>query len=70
MAKPNLTVTLEPIIAGKATYLPLGAATSDGQPQAEIVLRLHIINNESNRVTVTDIDFISSVANSSEYEAN
>jgi Peptidase family M23 len=55
MAKPNLTVTLEPIIAGKATYLPLGAATSDGQPQAEIVLRLHIINNESNRVTVTGI---------------
>ena len=57
MAKPNLTVTLEPLQGGVATYLPLGAATSDGQPQAEIVLRLHIINNESNRINITDISF-------------
>jgi hypothetical protein len=57
VTKPNLTVTLESVVAGKATYLPLGAATSDGQSQAEIVLRLHIINNESKRVMVTDISF-------------
>jgi hypothetical protein len=63
MSKPNLTVTVEPTsaaaghVTGNAHYLHLGAATSDGQPQNEVVLQLHIKNNESNRIEITDITF-------------
>ena len=57
MAKPNLTVTVEPVQGYDATYLPLGAATSNAQPQVEIVLLLHITNNESNRINITGISF-------------
>ena len=57
MAKPNLTVTVQPMQVGRATYLPLGAVTSASQSQLEIVLLLHITNNEPNRINITEITF-------------
>ena len=57
MAKPNLTVTVQPMQVGRATYLPLGAVTSTSQSQLEIVLLLHITNNEPNPINITEITF-------------
>ncbi len=54
---PNLTIDVEPIEGGKATYLPLAPKSAGEKAQVKIVLRLRITNNESNTVTVNDIDF-------------
>jgi hypothetical protein len=59
MTKPDLTVTVEPLVSGKVTYLPLGAPTADGQSMVKIVIRLNIKNNYSDKnVQVTAIKFV------------
>jgi hypothetical protein len=59
MTKPDLTVTIEPSVSDKITYLPLGAPTADGESMIKIVLRLNIKNNYSDKnVEVTEIKFV------------
>jgi hypothetical protein len=38
MSAPNLSISLQPVRNGKATYLPLGAPTSNDTPKGKIVL--------------------------------
>lgn len=57
MSAPNLTITVQPLQNGKATYLPLAAATLSGKLTGKIVLRLDIKNNGDNPVTITGITF-------------
>jgi len=49
MSKSNLTVTVEPLVSGKVTYLPLAPPTSNGQAEFKVVLRLRITNNYDNQ---------------------
>jgi hypothetical protein len=59
MGKPDLTVTVEPLVSGKVTYLPLGAPTADGEAMVKIVIRLDITNNHPEKnIKVSAIKFV------------
>ena len=55
MSAPNLSISIEPVIGGNATYLPLVAATSNETPKGKIVLRLIITNSGPDPVTIDGI---------------
>jgi hypothetical protein len=57
MSAPNLSISVEPVQNGKATYLPLVAPTSNDTPKGKIVLRLDIKNNGTSPVTITGIAY-------------
>jgi hypothetical protein len=52
MAKPNLSVSINPVVDGKATCLPLAASAVGAPAHVKIVLRLDITNSEPNPVTI------------------
>lgn len=57
MPAPNLSISVEPVQSGKATYLPLAGTTSKDKPQAMIVLRLVIKNKGTSSVKITGIAY-------------
>src|SRR5262249_37390295 len=57
MSTPNLSIQVEPNVGGKAAFLPIAASASDQPAMVKIVLRLRIMNNESNTVMVNGIQF-------------
>lgn len=57
MAKPKLSIKLEPSEGGKAVFLPLAPVASGEKAMAKIVLRLEIKNNEASPVTVNGIQY-------------
>jgi hypothetical protein len=52
MTKPDITVTVEPLVSGKLTYLPLSTSRADSESMVKIVLRLRIINNYTDQNVV------------------
>lgn len=57
MSKPNLGITVEPLAAGKAEYLPLAATEEGGETGLKVVLLLRIKNNGSKKVSITGITY-------------
>lgn len=57
MSAPNLSINVQPLQNGKATYLPLAPPTANDKPKGKIVLRLDITNNEASPVTITGITY-------------
>ena|SRR5881227_458539 len=57
MSAPNLSISVQPVQSGKATYLPLAAPTANDKPTGKIVLRLDIKNIGTSAVTITGITF-------------
>jgi hypothetical protein len=55
MSSPNLSISVEPVEAGKAVYLPLAPKASGQTPKIKIVIRLRITNNEAKNVSVSGI---------------
>jgi murein DD-endopeptidase MepM/ murein hydrolase activator NlpD len=55
MSAPNLGVSVEPTERGNFVYLPLAPGRAGDAAQAQLSLRLQIINNESARVKLTAI---------------
>lgn len=57
MGSPTLTITVEPVEGGKASYLPLAARTAGGGTTSKIVLRLELKNTGTTVVKVSGIKF-------------
>ena len=57
MSAPNLSISVQPVQSGKATYLPLAAPSANDKPTGKIVLRLDLKNNGTSAVTITGITF-------------
>lgn len=56
-AKPNATVTLEPMENGKAVYLPLAPKFAGAKAQVKIVLACLIRNNEASNLALSNVTF-------------
>ena len=55
--RPNLTIDVEPMTSGKATFLPLTPNTLNKNGSMKLVLRLAITNNEKYSLIVRAIEF-------------
>jgi hypothetical protein len=55
MSTPNLTVTAEPFESGKVVFLPLAPKTANDKQNAQLSLKLFMTNNESKKLTVTQL---------------
>jgi hypothetical protein len=68
MAKPNLSVSVQPNVSGRATCLPLAASAADVAGHVKIVLRLDITNAEPNPVTIYRIRYSFPGTNNAAFE--
>src|SRR5262245_869395 len=57
MSAPNVTINVQPVESGNATYLPLVAPTANDKPKGKIVLRLDITNKGTSPVVINDIAY-------------
>ena len=55
--RPNITIKIEPVQLGKATFLPLAANASNKKGSTKIVLRLELLNKTNKALKVNSINF-------------